>query len=65
MRARTVWKILALFALINALLLGWGWARRWQPGALRVTFLDVGQGDAAVMVVTVSTPSDAGRRMMR
>jgi competence protein ComEC len=28
--------------------IGWWAAARWSPGVLRVTFLDVGQGDAAV-----------------
>ncbi len=49
MRARSVWKLLALFALINLLIVAWGVTNRRQPGVLRVTFLDVGQGDAAVL----------------
>jgi len=34
-----------------AILLGWGWSPRtgWEPGTVRVTFLDVGQGDATVL----------------
>lgn len=42
-------RLLAIAALIGLLAdVGW-WVRvRWLPGVLRVTFLDVGQGDAAV-----------------
>jgi len=56
MRARPVGQLL-LFALAVVLLAGWGVSRRAPAGELRVTFLDVGQGDSAVIVVTVPTPS--------
>ncbi len=34
-----------------AILIWWAWSPRtnWEPGVLRVTFLDVGQGDATVL----------------
>ncbi len=37
--------------VLFAILLWWGWSPRtgWEPGTLRVTFLDVGQGDATVL----------------
>jgi len=37
--------------LLFAILLWWGWSPRtgWEPGTLRVMFLDVGQGDATVL----------------
>ena len=37
--------------LLMAILVWWGWSPRthWEPGKLRVTFLDVGQGDATVL----------------
>jgi competence protein ComEC len=37
--------------VLLAILLWWGWSPRtgWEPGILRVTFLDVGQGDATVL----------------
>src|SRR5690242_5799333 len=49
MSGRSVGRLLGLFGLINLLLIGWGMARGRQPGELRVTFLDVGQGDAAII----------------
>lgn len=53
MKARNVWRLLALFALANLLLVGWGLTRRSAANELRVTFLDVGQGDSAIL----ETPS--------
>jgi competence protein ComEC len=45
---RTAWR-LAAAASIALLIDGGLWVReRWAPGVLRVAFLDVGQGDAAV-----------------
>ena len=37
--------------ILLAILLWWGWSPRtgWEPGTVRVTFLDVGQGDATVL----------------
>jgi len=37
--------------LLFAILLWWVWSPRtgWEPGTVRVTFLDVGQGDATVL----------------
>ena len=37
--------------VLLTILLWWGWSPRtgWEPGTLRVTFLDVGQGDATVL----------------
>ena len=37
--------------LLMAILIWWGWSPRtnWVPGELRVTFLDVGQGDATLL----------------
>ncbi len=37
--------------LLIGILLWWGWSPRttWEPGMLRITFLDVGQGDATVL----------------
>jgi competence protein ComEC len=37
--------------VLLAILLWWGWSPRtgWEPGTVRVTFLDVGQGDATVL----------------
>jgi competence protein ComEC len=77
MQVRSVRKMVALFALVNLLLLGWGWTHRQQAGELRVTFLDVGQGDAAVLespggkVLVVDTggileegSDDQGRRVV-
>lgn len=49
MSERSVKKLMGLFGLINLLLIGWGMARGRQSGELRVTFLDVGQGDAAII----------------
>ncbi len=45
-RVRRVLAILAAAALLADV--GWWVHARWMPGVLRVTFLDVGQGDAAV-----------------
>ncbi len=38
-------------AILLAILVWWAWSPRtnWEPGMLRVTFLDVGQGDATVL----------------
>jgi competence protein ComEC len=52
-KIRTAWSIFLLFLLITLALIGWGRTRRMQPGELRVTFLDVGQGDSSV----IETPS--------
>jgi competence protein ComEC len=47
---RTAWRLLLIFALLNLLIVGWVWAHRYAPpGELRVTFLDVGQGDSCVV----------------
>ena len=46
---RQHWKILAVFALVHLLLLVWRFTYHPKPDALRVTFLDVGQGDAAII----------------
>ncbi len=37
--------------VLFAILLWWGWSPRsgWEPGIVRVTFLDVGQGDATIL----------------
>ncbi|HNP60205.1 MAG TPA: DNA internalization-related competence protein ComEC/Rec2 [Nitrospirales bacterium] len=37
--------------ILLAILLWWGWSPRtgWDPGTVRVTFLDVGQGDATLI----------------
>jgi competence protein ComEC len=37
--------------ILLVILLWWGWSPRtgWDPGTLRVTFLDVGQGDATLI----------------
>ncbi len=37
--------------LVAGIFLWWGWSPRlsWEPGELRVTFLDVGQGDATFL----------------
>src|SRR5262247_2743356 len=77
MKARSAIKVILLFAVVNALLLGWRATHRRQPGELTVTFLDVGQGDAAVLetpsgkVLVVDTGGlspegndDAGRRVV-
>ncbi len=46
---RRVGWILAVVAVLGGLADAAWWVRtRWAPGVLRVTFLDVGQGDAAV-----------------
>lgn len=49
MRPRSVGRLLLLFVAACALLLGGRFACRRGPGELRVTFLDVGQGDAIVV----------------
>ncbi|MDR4460602.1 MAG: DNA internalization-related competence protein ComEC/Rec2 [Nitrospirales bacterium] len=38
-------------SILLAILLWWGWSPRtgWSPGTVRVTFLDVGQGDATLI----------------
>lgn len=38
-------------AILLGILLWWGWSPRtgWDPGTVRVTFLDVGQGDATLI----------------
>jgi beta-lactamase superfamily II metal-dependent hydrolase len=55
MTTRTAWRLLLVFALLNLLIVGWSWMHRAAPpGELRVTFLDVGQGDSCVIEVTVS-----------
>src|SRR5215468_3644172 len=77
MKARTVWAVCLLFVVVNLLLVGWGLSRRTTVSPLRVTFLDVGQGDAAVVespsgrVVVVDTGGitseegdDMGRRVV-
>ncbi len=45
-----VGRTMALIGLLG-LLAWWGWSPRsdWEPGILRVTFLDVGQGDATLL----------------
>ncbi len=39
------------FTFLSAILVWWAWSPRtnWEPGLLRVTFLDVGQGDATFL----------------
>jgi len=53
MTTRSLRRLFALFLLVNLLFLIWGLAHR-HPTDLTVTFLDVGQGDACVIEVTVS-----------
>jgi competence protein ComEC len=38
-------------SVLFAIFLWWGWSPRtgWEPGTIRVTFLDVGQGDATLL----------------
>ncbi len=48
MKVRVLWRLLVVFVLVNAALVGWG-RMHGRQGQLRVTFLDVGQGDAAVI----------------
>ena len=48
-----VWRLLLLFVASIGLLLGWHFWRGQGDGLLHVSFLDVGQGDAAV----IETPS--------
>ena len=52
MNSRTFKSILICFALLNLFFL-WHWVSHRTPPELRITFLDVGQGDACV----VETPS--------
>lgn len=52
MTIRGLWRLCWCFLLVNGLLVGWGLNHR-QQAKLTVTFLDVGQGDAAV----IETPS--------
>ncbi|HZP84513.1 MAG TPA: ComEC/Rec2 family competence protein [Chthonomonadaceae bacterium] len=49
MRSRSAGRLLLLFVAACALLLGGRLSCRHGPGELRVTFLDVGQGDAIVV----------------
>jgi len=52
MRVRTLWRVvLPLYILILALTVGWSATHRHSD--LRVTFLDVGQGDSCVVEVTI------------
>ena len=53
MKHSSVWKLLLLFVAANVALLSWNWAHRRGDGLLHVTFLDIGQGDSAV----IQTPS--------
>jgi competence protein ComEC len=48
MTMRTLWRLCFCFLVVNGLLIGWGVTHRRQA-VLRVVFLDVGQGDAAVI----------------
>jgi competence protein ComEC len=48
MTTRSLWRLFALFLLVNLLIVGWGVSHR-RPADLRVTFLDVGQGDSCVV----------------
>ncbi|HLI50066.1 MAG TPA: ComEC/Rec2 family competence protein [Chthonomonas sp.] len=50
---RTYLLLLVLLLSVCLILLGWGAVARWGEKELRVYFLDVGQGDAAV----IATPS--------
>jgi hypothetical protein len=52
MRNRSLWKLVLLFVLLNVGIIVWGLTHR-RPADLRVTFLDVGQGDSCVIEVTV------------
>jgi len=50
MTIRTAWRLLLVFALFNLAMVGWSWTHRLAPlGELRVTFLDVGEGDSCVV----------------
>lgn len=49
MNRRLAAKLFLLYLFANLLILGWCLAARRHPGVLRVTFLDVGQGDAAIL----------------
>lgn len=53
MKLSSIWKLLLLFVAANVALLGWNLAHRRGDGLLHVSFLDVGQGDSAV----IQTPS--------
>ncbi len=76
MRARSIWRLLLLFFLANLLLFGWAYLHSRSRTRLTVTFLDVGQGDAAVVespsgrVLVVDTGGiteggdDEGRRVV-
>ena len=48
MTVRTLWRLCFCFLVVNGLLVGWGVTHRRQA-IMRVTFLDVGQGDAAAI----------------
>jgi competence protein ComEC len=48
MTIRALWRLCLGFLAVNGLLVGWGMAHRRQA-ELKVVFLDVGQGDAAVI----------------
>ncbi len=48
MTIRTLWRLCLCFLVVNGLLVAWGVTHR-QVAPLRVTFLDVGQGDAAAI----------------
>ena len=48
MTTRALWRLCVCFLIVNGLLVGWGRTHRGRPN-VRVTFLDVGQGDAAVI----------------
>ncbi len=53
MTKRTARRLLLFILCANLLWIGWALYRRSQPPVLRVTFLDVGQGDSLV----IETPS--------
>lgn len=76
MTIRTAWRLLLVFAVLLVLIVGWSLTHR-HPRELTVTFLDVGQGDAAVIespsgkVMVVDTgpnfedgSDDMGRRVV-
>lgn len=48
MTTRALWRLCLGFLILNGLLIGWGRLHR-RPPLLTVAFLDVGQGDAAVI----------------
>src|SRR5437763_17211703 len=76
MSKRRLGRLLLVFVLVNLALISWSLAHRRQNGALRITFLDVGQGDALVLespsgkVLVVDTGGllpdgdDQGRRVV-